>query len=141
MDLGLKDKVAFVAGASRGIGKGIAAAFLDEGARVVITGRDPVALTAAAADLGQGRADRVMTFAGDLSQASIVQEAHQLVMTRWASVDALICNIGSGTAKNGWQITHEDWDAVFRVNLWPTVRLVEVFLPAMVSARKGSIIL
>ena len=40
MDLGLKDKVVFVAGASRGIGKGIAAVFLDEGARVAVTGRD-----------------------------------------------------------------------------------------------------
>ena len=40
MNLALQDKVVFVAGSSRGIGKGIAGVFLEEGARVVVTGRD-----------------------------------------------------------------------------------------------------
>ena len=141
MDLGLKNKVVFVAGASRGIGKGIAAVLLDEGAQVVITGRDPAALAAAEAELSERREDRVMTFAGDLSQVATVQQAHQLVKARWGRVDSLICNIGSGTARNGWQIAAEDWEAVFQINLWATVRLVEVFLPAMVEAQRGSVIL
>jgi 3-oxoacyl-[acyl-carrier protein] reductase len=139
MDLGLKDKVVFVAGASRGIGKGIAAVFLDEGSRVMITGRDPAALAAAGAELSPGRGDRLTTFAGDLSQPSVVQEAHRQVIARWGAVDSLICNIGSGTAKNGWQITAADWEPVFQINLWATVRLVEVFLPQMVEALRGSI--
>jgi 3-oxoacyl-[acyl-carrier protein] reductase len=141
MDLELKDKVVFVAGASRGIGKGIAAVFLDEGARVVITGRDTGSLSAAAADLGVGRPERVMTFAGDLSQATMAAEAHRQVTARWGSVDALVCNIGSGTAKNGVQITAADWEPVFQINLWATVRLVEAFLPAMLDAQDGSITL
>ena len=139
MNLGLKDQVAFVAGASRGIGKGIASVLLDEGARVVITGRDPAALSATRQELAQDRTDRVMTFSGDLSQPDVVRQAFQAVTAQWGAVDALVCNIGSGTARNGWQITAEDWDAVFRINLWATVRLVEVFLPAMVEARRGSI--
>jgi 3-oxoacyl-[acyl-carrier protein] reductase len=141
MDLGLKDKVVFVAGASRGIGKGIAAVFLDEGARVVITGRDTASLSAAAAELGAGRAERVMTFAADLTQAPAAAQAHGQVIARWGAVDALVCNIGSGTAKNGWQLTSADWEPVFQVNLWATVRLVEVFLPSMVEAKSGSITL
>jgi 3-oxoacyl-[acyl-carrier protein] reductase len=141
MDLGLKDKVVFVAGASRGIGKGIAAVFLEEGARVTITGRDAGALSAAAAELGAGRADRVLTFAGDLTQALVIAEAHRQVTARWGTVDALVCNIGSGTAKNGWQITAADWEPVFQINLWATVRLVEIFLPAMVEAQRGCITL
>jgi 3-oxoacyl-[acyl-carrier protein] reductase len=141
MDLGLKGKVAFVAGASRGIGKGIAAVLLDEGARVVITGRDPAALSVAQKELSTGRADRVLSFGGDLSQTDIAQQAHQMVTSQWGAVDALVCNIGSGTAKNGWQITAQDWEAVFQINLWATVRLVEVFLPAMVETQRGSIVL
>jgi 3-oxoacyl-[acyl-carrier protein] reductase len=141
MDLGLKDKVVFVAGASRGVGKGIARVFLDEGARVIVTGRDTAALAAAAAELSEGRADRVMTFAGDLAQPLTVEEAHRQATARWGAVDSLICNIGSGTAKNGWQLTAEDWEPVFQINLWATVRLVEVFLPAMVKAQRGSVIL
>ena len=141
MDLGLKDKVVFVAGASRGIGKGIARAFLDEGARVVITGRDSLALSAAAAELGAGRADRVMTFAGDLAQRSIALEACRQATARWGGVDALVCNVGSGSAKNGWALTDADWEPVFQINLWATVRLVEVFLPGMMEAKRGSITL
>ncbi len=140
MDLGLKDKIVFVAGASRGIGKGIAAVFLDEGARVILTGRDSVALSAAEFELAAGRRDRVMTFAGDLSQLSSVQAAHQQTIARWGAVDALICNVGSGAAKNGWQLTAADWKPVFEVNLWATVRLVEVFLPQMMEAQRGNII-
>jgi 3-oxoacyl-[acyl-carrier protein] reductase len=141
MDLGLKDRVVFVAGASRGIGKGIASVFLDEGARVIITGRDTAALATAGAELGEGRADRVMTFAGDLTQTPVAAEAHRQVRTRWDKVDALVCNIGSGTAKNGWQITAADWEPVFQINLWAAVRLVEVFLPPMAEAQRGSIVL
>lgn len=141
MDLGLKDRVVFVAGASRGIGKGIAAVFLDEGARVIITGRDPAALAAAGVELSEGRRERLTTFVGDLAQPSVVQEAYRQVIARWGAVDSLICNIGSGTGKNGWEITAADWDSIFQINLWATVRLVEVFLPPMVEAQRGSIIL
>jgi len=141
MRLGLEDKVVFVAGASRGIGKGIASVFLDEGARVTLTGRDSGMLAAAGAELSEGRPDRVMTFAGDLTQASVVEEAHRRVMARWGAIDTLVCNIGSGTAKNGWQLTAADWEPAFQINLWATVRLVEVFLPPMVEAQRGNIIL
>jgi 3-oxoacyl-[acyl-carrier protein] reductase len=141
MNLGLENKVVFVAGASRGIGKGIASVFLDEGARVTLTGRNQAALAAAGAELSEGRADRVITFAGDLAQTSVVEEAHRQAMARWGAVDVLVCNIGSGTAKNGWQLTAADWDPVFQINLWATVRLVEVFLPPMVQAQRGNIIL
>jgi 3-oxoacyl-[acyl-carrier protein] reductase len=130
MDLGLRDKVVFVAGSSRGIGRGIAAVFLDEGARVVLTGRDATALSAAAAELGKGRADHVMMIAGDLTQAPAAVEAQRRAMARWGTVDVLVCNIGSGTAKNGWQIAAADWEPVFEINLWATV-----------EAQGGSIVL
>lgn len=139
MKLALQDKVVFVAGSSRGIGKGIAGVFLEEGARVVVTGRDATALSSVYTELAKGQADRVMAFAGDLGQAEVTQEAHREVTARWGAVDALVCNIGSGTAKSGWQLTSADWERVFRINLWASVGLVEVFLPKMIEARRGSI--
>ncbi len=139
MNLGLQGKVVFVAGSSRGIGKGIAAVFLEEGARVVITARDAAALASAFAELSPGRADRVMTFTGDLGQPDVALEAHRQVAKRWGTVDALICNIGSGTGKSGWHLSTAEWYRVFSVNLWPSVGLVEIFLPKMVEARRGSI--
>jgi 3-oxoacyl-[acyl-carrier protein] reductase len=141
MNLGLEGKVVFVAGSSRGIGKGIASVFLDEGARVVLTGRDTAMLAAAAAELSEGRPNRVMTVAADLTQAPEVKEAYWHVTARWGFVDVLVCNIGSGTAKNDWHLTSSDWDPVFQINLWAAVRLVEVFLPSMVEAQNGNIVL
>jgi len=140
MNLALNDRVIFVAGSSRGIGKGIAAVLLDEGARVVLTGRDAGAVSAAAAELGAGRADRVLMFSGDLLQPDVVRAAHAMVIEKWRRVDGLLCNIGSGTARNGWQLNAADWDPVFRINLWASIGLVEVFLPDMVEARHGAIV-
>jgi 3-oxoacyl-[acyl-carrier protein] reductase len=140
MDLGLQNKVVFVAGSSRGIGKGIAAVFLDEGARVVVTGRDARSVAETDAELSTGRADRVMTFVGDLTDPDAVREAQSQTAQRWGAVDCLVCNLGSGTARNGWQLARSDWDLVFRLNLWATVGLVEAFLSGMVDAHSGNII-
>ena len=140
MDLGLQEQIVFVAGSSRGIGKGIARVFLDEGARVVLTGRDRNALSSACAELSAGRPERVLTVAGDLAEPGAIHEAREHVQTRWGPVDTLICNIGSGAAKHGWHLTAADWDSAFRMNLWASVRLVESFLPGMVDSQHGSII-
>ena len=141
MDLGLKDQCVFVAGSSRGIGKGIAAAFLNEGARVFITGRDPRSVSETALELSAGRDDRVMSFAGDLSAPQVLALAKQQVTQHWGPVDCLVCNIGSGALRNGWDLDREDWSAAFDVNFWTTVGLVKAFLPDMVEARRGAIVM
>jgi len=140
MDLNLAGKVVFVAGSSRGIGQGIARVFLDEGAKVVLTGRDGEALGHAAAALSVDREDRVATFAGDLSATPVIQDAYRRVMDRWGHVDVLVCNVGSGSGRGGYRLSATDWDPIFQVNLWTSVRLVEVFLPPMVEARGGVIL-
>jgi len=140
MDLLLNDRVVFVAGSSRGIGKGIASVLLEEGARVVVTGRDAGAVSTAAAELSAGRPDRVLALSGDLTRPEVVREAHASVLARWGKVDCLVCNIGSGRAPNGWQLKADDWEPVFRINLWASIGLVEVFLPGMVEAHRGNIV-
>jgi len=140
MDLGLQGQSVFIAGSSRGIGKGIAAVFLDEGARVILTGRDERSVAAACTELSKGRADRVMTFVGDLTDPAAVREAQDLTALRWGQLDCLVCNIGSGSARNGWQLARSDWDSVFAINFWTAAGLVEAFLPSMVEARRGNII-
>ena len=142
MDLHLTDKVAFVAGSSRGIGHAIVHAFLTEGARAVVTGRqaDSLAQTVAAFETEFGQ-DRVLAFRGDLSQPEQISAALTQTRERWGEIDCLVANIGSGTAKPGWQLNQADWDTVFEVNLWSSVRLVEAALPAMVQAQRGSIVM
>lgn len=142
MDLQLTGKVAFVGGASRGIGLSIAAAFLREGTRVVLTGRQEGALSAAAAgfakEFGQ---ERVLACRADLSNPEGIGSALQATRDRWGGIDCLVANVGSGTARPGWQLSEADWEQVFQVNLWSSVRLVEAVLPQMVEARRGSVVL
>ncbi len=139
MDLGLQNTVAFVAGSSRGIGKGIAAALLSEGARVVLTGRDHDSLESASAELSPGRADQILLFEGDLRNPEEVREARRRTLERWGAVDALVCNLGSGVVRNGWRLAAADWEEAFRINFWASVGLVEAFLPGMTESGGGSI--
>jgi 3-oxoacyl-[acyl-carrier protein] reductase len=97
MELGLTDRVAIVGGASRGIGQAIAAGLAAEGARVLLTGRDPGALAAAGdALVADHGADRIRTLAGDLAAeghaAAVVADALQA----WGRLDHVVANVGSG---------------------------------------------
>jgi 3-oxoacyl-[acyl-carrier protein] reductase len=139
MDLGLRDRVALVAGSSRGIGFAIARALLREGARVVMTGRDPARLTGAVEGLDAGTA--AFGVAGDLSEAAAIASVLREVHDRWGTVDVLVGNIGSGAARRGWDLSERDWALAFDVNLHATRRLVEAVLPEMLAAGRGSIVM
>lgn len=141
MDLNLDSKVCFVAGSSRGIGLGIARKLLDEGARVVVTGRDPAALQAAADELAQRySADRVLQIPGDLGHPVAAEAAVQRVINHWGTIDCLIANVGTGRSLPGWEIGREVWDASFDINLWPTLATVRAVLSEMTRKSSGSIV-
>ena len=142
MDLGIRDRVAFVAGSSRGIGRAIAESFLNEGARVVLTGRDVASLDASAREmLERAGKDRVLVCPGDLSDPGPLSQTVRRVQDHFGRVDFLVANVGSGTAKSGWKLDLSDWEGVFRTNLWTSVRVVEAFLPMMTAATgSGSIV-
>jgi NAD(P)-dependent dehydrogenase (short-subunit alcohol dehydrogenase family) len=113
----LKDKVAAITGGSRGIGLAIAEAFLDEGARVFISGRDEAALRAALERLskdGAGRADgcRCDVRRHEDCRAMIARAAE-----RFGGLDILVNNAGIGVFKPVDQLTPEEWDATIATNL------------------------
>lgn len=141
MELQLTDKVAFVAGSSRGIGRAIAHGFLAEGARVVVTGRNAEILDATTiAFTSEFGAEQLLSSVSDLTRPKDIQRVLKQVHARWGMVDCLVANIGSGTARAGWQLSDSDWEAMFEINLWASVRLVEAMLPDMVAAQQGNII-
>lgn len=92
-DLGLDGKVAFVTGASRGIGLSTARQLLDAGAAVVITGRKPGALEEAAAQLDGG--DRVLPLAFNVGDDDAVAENIQRAIDDLGSLDVLVNNAGT----------------------------------------------
>lgn len=141
----LAGRLAVVTGGSRGIGFAIAKAFLEAGARVVITGRNAEQLRAAEAALGPNAIGKVCDNADPAQIVTMVDEVWRL-----QPIDVLVNNAGiSPHYKRAEYVTLEDWDAVVDVNLRGTFfccievakRLFEAKLPGAivnVSSVSGS---
>ncbi|WP_300302024.1 SDR family NAD(P)-dependent oxidoreductase [Ferrovibrio sp.] len=141
MDLVLAGKTIIVGGSSRGIGKAISAAFLDENARVVLTGRNETDLEAAREELGRGRADRVMAIAGDLTDRTACNRLMTEAIGQWGRIDCVVANAGSGRGTAGWAIPADEWTEMLQRNLWPGIGLVEAALPRMIEAGDGNVVM
>ena len=136
MDLELRDKVVVVTGASQGIGLAVTEAFAAEGARVVAGARrSSVALEALT---GGGR---VLAVPVDLSTpegpATLVARAQE----RFGGLDVLVNNLGAGAVRSGFlEVTDEEWQRTFELNLFSAVRACRAALPALVAAGGGAVV-
>lgn len=140
MDLQLQNKVALVAGSSRGIGKAIAAQLLDEGARVCLTGKNNASLERCFSELrAKHPPEQVLAVLGDLTDIAGIQSALAAIREKWGGVDLLVANLGSGSGKLGWSQSEEEWERVFRVNFWGSVRLAQAVMPDLIE-RHGCIV-
>jgi 3-oxoacyl-[acyl-carrier protein] reductase len=140
MDLSLRDKIAFVAGSSRGIGLAVAQAFLREGAKVVISGRNSGLLDQARALLtAEAGQDRVVAILGDMTQEADLEQALGLVQARLGGLDAVVANVGSGTARSGWDLSPDDWHAVLSANLLGSMTLAGKAMSHLIARGGGSI--
>jgi 3-oxoacyl-[acyl-carrier protein] reductase len=141
MDLSLQNRVALVAGSSRGIGKAIAAAFLREGCRVCITGRTeaPLLTTLAEFEAEFGK-ERAISFCGDLTDAAVIEQALRKTHGLWSRLDVLVANLGSGSGQPGWQVENEEWERLFRLNFWGSVELAQAAVPLLKENQHGALL-
>jgi 3-oxoacyl-[acyl-carrier protein] reductase len=140
VNLQLTDKVACVTGSSRGIGRAIAEAFLREGARVVLTGRNEAGLaTAAAALKDRWGEDRIFVFSGDLTQDRVIQACIEAIQSQWRRLDILVANLGTGRGKTGWALSSEDWEPLLSANLIAASLMVTHAVPLMRRSGGGSV--
>lgn len=132
----LAGKTAVVTGGGSGIGKAIAAAFVREGARVAICGRDRKKLDAAAAEIGPN----CLPFTADLIDLSAIENLVSSTNKCFGSIHILVNNAGvllPGTAES---LTEKQWDQTFNVNVRAIWQLSRAVLPEMRAAGGGSII-
>lgn len=143
MDLNLTDKVVFIAGGSRGIGRAIARAFADEGARVAFAGRDGQHLDAARRELVDTGlpAERILAIRGDMTDAGEIAAALDHVEAEFGALDAVVANVGDGRAKGGYVLDRTDWESVLNVNLLSGVLLASAALPRLTARARGSLTL
>jgi 3-oxoacyl-[acyl-carrier protein] reductase len=127
MDLGLRDKVALVTGASRGIGRGIALGLAAEGANVVMCARGERDLEAAAdavRALGAEAAAVALDVTGDGAAERLVDAARD----RFGRLDVLVGNVGSGARKDFADTTDDDWARMLELNFLSHVRTARAAL-------------
>ena len=126
----LAGRVALVTGGAQGIGRAIAALFLEEGASVFILDCDDGAGTKTASDLTVENPNRPVQFVRvDLREESDIQQAVQAVRKSQQHVDVVVNNAGIGLAKSTETITAADWDLVMNVNVRGAFLLVKESLP------------
>jgi 3-oxoacyl-[acyl-carrier protein] reductase len=137
MDLGIDGRAALVMGASRGIGRGIAAALAGEGAKVAMVSRSAEAIEAAAAEVGAG-AVGIAADTSDLERmASLPGEAAEAL---GGPVEILVLNTGGPPQGGPLDNPLEEWEAAHRSLLLAPRALIDASLPAMRERGFGRIV-
>jgi 3-oxoacyl-[acyl-carrier protein] reductase len=142
MNLELAGRVAFIAGSSRGIGRAIAAALLDEGARIVLTGRNPEALASTQCELATTAeaATRILAIQADLSIPDSIENAYARTIHHFGQLDHLVANLGTGSGTTGWQPAEAEWARLFEANFFSSVRLTQAAVPHLSRSASASIL-
>jgi 3-oxoacyl-[acyl-carrier protein] reductase len=140
MELGLKNKVAFVAASSQGLGKSVALELAMEGASVIICGRNKENLEHTKHEIEKQSNGEVLALAGDLSISGEREQIIKETVDVYGDVDILITNTGGPRAGKLEELKQEDWDKAYKTLLTSAVGLINGFLPGMKQKRWGRII-
>src|SRR3954470_19835799 len=142
MELGLKDRVAVVTGASKGIGKAIARALADEGVHVALLARTPEDLERAAAEIRCATKVRVLAQPTDIRSADSVNASVAAVTREFGTVHIVVNNAGGPIKRQERQITWPDADWLDDLNtkIVGMLRVTRSLLPSMPTDGTGRVI-
>ena len=139
MDLKLKDSVAVVMAASKGLGAATARVFAQEGARVVISARDTETLTRTAESIAAETGAQVVPVGADSSRAEDITRLISTAHERFGRIDALIVNAGGPPAGKFMDFDDPAWQAAVDLTLMSAVRAARAVVPIMKAQGGGSI--
>jgi 3-oxoacyl-[acyl-carrier protein] reductase len=140
MDLGLQDKVAFVAAASQGLGRAVADELAVEGASIVICSRNQKKLDHVAQEIEAKTGSRVAAIAADLSIIKNIESAIAHGIERFGKIDILVTNNGGPPTGKFDTLSPESWDDAYRGLLTSVLEMTRLVLPGMKERRWGRIL-
>lgn len=140
METGLAGKTVVITGAANGIGRATALAFASEGAHVAMLDHDPVKLSEAA-ELVRSHGVEAFPIEADLSTAEGVHAGVEAMLAQLPDgVDVLVNNVGHGDPKPFEEITDEQWERTFAINLMSMVRVTRHLLPVLRQKERAAIV-
>ncbi|HXO10127.1 MAG TPA: SDR family oxidoreductase [Solirubrobacteraceae bacterium] len=138
MDLGIEDRACIITGGSRGIGLEVARKLTADGARVLLVGRHEQSLQAAAARCGRDR--RARWLALDVTDPEAGERTRDTCVSHFGRLDMLVNGAGMTTARALEQLTDEDWQAYWEINVMAPMRLMRACVPVMTRAGWGRVV-
>jgi len=141
LDLELGGQVAFVTGASKGIGRAVAEQLAREGADVVITARAAEPLQTAAKQITAATGSTVVAMAGDMSVTIDVQRCVDATLARFGKIDILVTCAGSSPGGLLEDLAEDQWMSSLNLKFMGYVRSVRAVIPHMRERGAGAIVL
>lgn len=135
----LEGKVALITGATRGIGKGIAEMYAQQGAKIAFTYAGSVE-KAKELEATLSSVTQIKGYQSDASDFDAAQTLVDEVMAEFGQIDILINNAGITKDNLLLRMSKEDWDKVLRINLDSVFNLTKAVIKPMMKAKSGSII-
>ncbi len=140
MDLGLKDKIALVTGASRGLGYATARLLALEGARVALNSRDAGKLAKAAAVLQKESGSPVLAFPGDVTDPTLPEKLVAHTVQVFGGLDLLVTNAGGPPPGQFESFDDATWNKAVELSLMSHVRLIRASLPHLRQSKAASVL-
>lgn len=131
----LENKVAYITGGTKGIGRGIAVSMLKQGMRVAITGRDEASAQKVAAELMVEHGGEVIGLESDVRNLAAETKNIQTVVSQWGQIDAVIANAGVGHFESIMNMTSEQWNETIDINLTGVFNTTKASLPALMESK------
>jgi len=140
MELGLKNKVALVAGASKGLGFAVARALAAEGATVSISSRDEHAITAAGKRIEEETGAKVLVMPVDVRDKHAIDRWIARAADTCGGIDALMTNSGGPPAGAAVSFDDQAWQDAAELLLFSTIRMIRAAVPHMEKRGGGAVL-
>jgi NAD(P)-dependent dehydrogenase (short-subunit alcohol dehydrogenase family) len=139
MELGLEGSAAVVTGGTKGIGRAIAEAFADDGARVAVLARGTEAIEDTLTELRRRGSPDAVGISVDLTDPAAITAAFAEIGERWGEINSLVNTVGP---RDGYfeEMTDAEWDAALQLGLMAAVRCTKAALPLLRAAEWARIV-
>lgn len=141
MDLGLGGKKVFITGSTRGIGFTTAKGYLQEGANVILNGRDEDRLRHVVEDLQELYPGRVEGIFADITTPEGTDRTVSFVSDKFGSLDILVCNLGNGKPSSKNVLEAAEWTRFYDVNVIGNVSILDKIYPLLKLPDFASVVL